>query len=216
MNYIDRIDQRFFQQKTPDYDSIFFLIITRLCLWLKAIHSDFPYSPTDLIRSADGLLRWSNAHSFRIKNIWSPPMIDILKWNVDGSSFSKPGPSGIGGVLRNHHGHVLGMFSVPAGILDSNIAELRAIVKAIDLSASNCRLHHKHLIIESDSVNVIRWMTNPLSRPWKHHNLFSYVNRLKAYFSSITFSHIFHESNSMADGLAKQGVRRSSEFVAWL
>jgi hypothetical protein len=38
-----------FQQKTPDYDTIFFLIITHLCLWLKVIHSDFPYSPTNLI-----------------------------------------------------------------------------------------------------------------------------------------------------------------------
>jgi hypothetical protein len=52
-----------FQQKTPDYDTIFFLIITRLCLWLKAIHSDFPYSPSDLLRSADGLIRWSNVQS---------------------------------------------------------------------------------------------------------------------------------------------------------
>ena len=132
------------------------------------------------------------------------------------SSLGKPSPSRIGGVLRNHHGHLLGMFFVLVGILDFNIAELRAIVKAIELSSSNCLLHHQHLIIESDSVNVIRWMNNPRSRPWKHHNLFSLVNRLKAYFGSITFSHIFRESNCMADGLAKQGVRRSSEFVAWL
>ena len=205
-----------FQQKTPDYDSIFFLIITRLCLWLKAIHSDFPYSSSDLIRSADGLFRWSNAHSFRIHNMWSPSMINSLKWNVDGSSLGKPGPSGIGGVLRNHHGHLLGMFSVPVGILDSNIAELRAIVKAIELSASNCLFHHQHLIIESDSVNAISWMNKPHNRPWKHHNLFSSVNRLKAYFGSITFSHIFRESNCMADCMAKQGVQRSSDFVAWL
>ena len=144
-----------FQQKTPDYDTIFFLIITCLCLWLKAIHSDFPYSSTDLIRSTDGLIRWSNVQSFRIDNMWSPPMVNSFKWNVDGSSLGKPGPSAIGGVLRNHHGHLLGMFFVPVGILDSNIAELRAIVKAIELSVSNCLLHHQHLIIESDSANVI-------------------------------------------------------------
>jgi ribonuclease HI len=143
-------------------------------------------------------------------------MINSLKWNVDGSSLGKPGPSGIGGVLRNHHGHLLGMFSVPVGILDSNIAELRAIVKAIELSASNCLFHHQHLIIESDSVNAISWMNKPHNRPWKHHNLFSSVNRLKAYFGSITFSHIFRESNCMADCMAKQGVQRSSDFVAWL
>jgi hypothetical protein len=88
-----------FQQKTPDYDTIFFLIITRICLWLKAIHSDFSYSPTDLIRLADGLIRWSNVRSFRIVNMWSPPMVNSFKWNVDGYSLSKPGPFGIGGVL---------------------------------------------------------------------------------------------------------------------
>ena len=82
-------------------------------------------------------------------------MINSFKWNVDGYSLGKPGPSGIGGVLQNHHDHLLSMFSVPVGILDSNIAELRAIVKAIELSTSNCLLHHQHLIIESDSINVI-------------------------------------------------------------
>jgi ribonuclease HI len=154
--------------------------------------------PTDLIRSADGLFRWSNAHSFRINNMWSPPMINSLKWNVDGYSLGKSGPSRIGGVLRNHHGHLLGRFSVPVGILDSNIAELRAIVKVIELSTSNCLLHHQHLIIESDSANVISWMYKPHIRPWKHHNLFSFVNRLNAFFGSITFSHIFRESNCLA------------------
>ena len=35
-------------------------------------------------------------------------------------------------------------------ILDFSIAKLRAIVKAIELSAPNCLLHHKHIIIEYD------------------------------------------------------------------
>ena len=105
-----------FQQKKHDYDTIFFLIITRLCLWLKAIHSDFPYSPTDLIRSTHDLLRWSNVHYFRINNMWSPPMINSFKWNVDGSSLGKLGPSGICGMLWNHHCHFLGMLSFLVGI----------------------------------------------------------------------------------------------------
>jgi len=142
-------------------------------------------------------------------------MVNSFKWNVDGSSLGKPGPSRIGGVLRNHHGHLLGVFSVPVGILDSNLVELRVVVKTIELSASNCLLHHKHLIIESDSANVISWMHNPHNRQWMHHKLFSSVNGLNAYFGSITYTHVFRESNYMADYMAKQGVRRSSEFVAW-
>jgi len=31
--------------------------------------------------------------------MWSPPMVNSFKWNVDGYSLSKPGPFGIGGVL---------------------------------------------------------------------------------------------------------------------
>jgi hypothetical protein len=129
-----------FQQKSPNYDSVFFLIITRLCLWLKALHLDFPYSPSDLLRSAEGLIRWSNIQITRTSVIWSPPTIDSFKWNVDGSSLGKPGLSGISGVLRNHHGHLFGIFSLPVGILDSNIAKLRDVVRAIELSASNCLL----------------------------------------------------------------------------
>jgi hypothetical protein len=38
------------------------------------------------------------------------PMINRFKWNVDGTSIRKPGPSEIDGVLRNHHGILLGNF----------------------------------------------------------------------------------------------------------
>jgi len=144
-----------FQQKSPNYDSVFFLIITWLCLWLKALHPNFPYFPSDLLRSVEGLIRWSNVQITRTGVIWSPLTIDSFKWNMDDSSLGKPGLSGIGGVLRNHHSHLLSIFSLPVGILDSNIAELRAVVKAVELSASNCLLHHKHITIKSDSANVI-------------------------------------------------------------
>lgn len=119
-------------------------------------------------------------------------------------------------VLRNHNGILFGIFSLSVGILDSNIAELRAIVKAIELSVFNCCLHHIHIIIESDSANVISWMNKPHNRPWLHHNLFSSVQRLASCFGSLTFTHSVSESNHMADHLAKKGVLRNTEFFAWL
>eukprot|EP00258_Populus_trichocarpa_P028500 XP_024444519.1 uncharacterized protein LOC112324681 [Populus trichocarpa] len=205
-----------FKQKIPNYDTLFFLIVTRLCLWLKATEPDFPYSSSDLLRSAEGLIRWTNSQTLRTGVMWSPPMTNRFKWNVDGSSIEKPGPSGIGGVLRNHHGILLGIFSLSVGILDSNVAELRAVIKAIELSASNCFLHHKHIIIESDSANVISWMNNLHNRPWIHHKLFSSAQRLASCFDSITYTYSYRESNHMADHLAKQRVHRISDFVAWL
>ena len=106
-------------------------------------------------------------------------------------------------------------FSLPVGILDSNIAELRVVVKAIELSTSNCLLHHKHITIESNSTNVISWMHNPHNRPWMHQELFSIVQRLTRFFGLITFAHVYRESSNMADCMAKQGVRKSSDFIAW-
>jgi hypothetical protein len=47
------------------------------------------------------------------------------------------------------------------GIIESNEAKLWDIVKAIEILPSNPLLHHKHIIIESDSSNVISWMNNP-------------------------------------------------------
>ncbi|XVF56550.1 hypothetical protein PTKIN_Ptkin06aG0130000 [Pterospermum kingtungense] len=35
---------------------------------------------------------------------WIPPPKGVVKFNVDGSAFGKPGPAGIGGVMRNHEG----------------------------------------------------------------------------------------------------------------
>jgi ribonuclease HI len=96
--------------------------------------------------------------------------------------------------------------SLSIGILDSHVAKLRAIIKAIELSISNFCLHHKHIIIENDSANVISWMNNPHNRPWLHHNLFSSVQRLATCFGSLTLTHSLRESNHMADHLAKQGV----------
>jgi hypothetical protein len=59
-------------------------------------------------------------------------------------------------------------------------------------------------------------MHNSHNRPWMHRELFSTVQRLTRFFGSITFSHMsYRESNSLADCMAKQGVRRSNDFIAW-
>jgi ribonuclease HI len=77
----------------------------------------------------------------------------VLKWNVDRSSPGKPGPAGIGGVLRDHNGLLLRLFSIPVGIKDSNEAELLAVVKALELSTLKEDMFGKEVVVESDSRN---------------------------------------------------------------
>lgn len=45
----------------------------------------------------------------------------------------RPGTAGIGGVLRNHKGKVLYMFSKHVGIKDSNKAKVLSILEALQI-----------------------------------------------------------------------------------
>jgi len=69
---------------------VFFLIIIRYYLWLKAIDFDFPYTASDLLKSAKELLRWINLQKPKLVVMWSPPKGNSFKWNMDGSSLGKP------------------------------------------------------------------------------------------------------------------------------
>ena len=50
-----------------------------------------------------------------------------LKFNVDGSARGKPGPAGIGGVLKDCMAVTKAVFSRAIGVADSNVAELLAV-----------------------------------------------------------------------------------------
>ncbi|KAK5837086.1 hypothetical protein PVK06_012896 [Gossypium arboreum] len=49
----------------------------------------------------------------------------VLKFNVDRAAHWKPWPAGCNGVLCDHTGEILALFSHLLGSLDSNEAELR-------------------------------------------------------------------------------------------
>ncbi|KAK2635350.1 hypothetical protein Ddye_030142 [Dipteronia dyeriana] len=89
---------------------------------------------------------------------WIPPTVDNLKFNVDGSSKGKPGPSGIGGVLRDSYGKVLCLFSAFSGILDSNVADLWAIKRAVELCFSNLLLRGRDILVVRVSKVAVAWV----------------------------------------------------------
>ncbi|KAK3222286.1 hypothetical protein Dsin_009311 [Dipteronia sinensis] len=78
---------------------------------------------------------------------WIPPTSTDLKFNVDGFALGKPGPAGIGGVLRDCDGKVLCMFSCYIGIHDSDTVKVIAIHKACVLYASNQTLANRNIEI---------------------------------------------------------------------
>ena len=64
---------------------------------------------------------------------WCPRNDGSLKFNVDGSTKGKPGLAGIGGLLRNSESVVVALFSIPVGVMDSNVAEVLAIKEASEM-----------------------------------------------------------------------------------
>jgi ribonuclease HI len=118
----------------------------------------------------------------------STPAIEELKRNVDCSAFGKPGRARIGGVLRDHKGVVLCLFSAFVGIKESNETELLAVLKALELAASRDELCGKRFMIESDSANVVNWMRDKSKRPWKFHDIFIRAARFMAVLKLVHYA----------------------------
>ena len=92
---------------------------------------------------------------------WSKPPIGFLKFNVDGLAIDKPGPTGIGEVLRDDFENVKIVFSKAVGIIDSNLAELLAVRETFIVFAVSKWAKTHSLLIESDSINVVNWIKCP-------------------------------------------------------
>eukprot|EP00268_Persea_americana_P009152 TRINITY_DN13625_c0_g1_i4.p1 TRINITY_DN13625_c0_g1~~TRINITY_DN13625_c0_g1_i4.p1 ORF type:complete len:159 (-),score=28.79 TRINITY_DN13625_c0_g1_i4:37-513(-) len=73
------------------------------------------------------------------------PPYGVLKFNVDGAAKGKPGLTGIEGVLRNHKGEVIYMFSKHVGINFSNETEVLARLEALRIYHT---LYQQNLIVE--------------------------------------------------------------------
>jgi hypothetical protein len=62
-----------FNNKQPDYELYFLLILTRLCVWIMALYPAFSYCALDLLISPDGLDKWMNVMKIRPSITWSAP-----------------------------------------------------------------------------------------------------------------------------------------------
>ncbi|PWA51835.1 reverse transcriptase [Artemisia annua] len=111
----------------------------------------------------------------------SPPDVGSLKFNVDGVARGKPGPAGIGGLLRKNCGAVVAMFSIPIGVLDSNVVEVMAIKEACRMVTEKLDLSSSGIIVKSDSLNAVSWVRHPLEIPWR---LLSHFQEIDLFLST--------------------------------
>ncbi|PWA45434.1 reverse transcriptase [Artemisia annua] len=146
---------------------------------------------------------------------WRPPNVGSLKFNVDGAARGKPGPAGIGGLLRNNCSAVVAMFSIPLGVLDSNVVEVMAIKEACRMVNEKLDLSSSGIIVESDSLNAVSWVRHPFERSWR---LLSHFQEIDLFLSSNgnrSIAHIKSEGNCDAVKLAREDVLRSIPLSIW-
>lgn len=144
-----------FNGKKSSSDQVMDVICFRVAWWFK-FFSCGSKMPISLILLN---LKESCRDSKKTRNprmvSWSPLIMDTLKFNVDGSAKGNPGLVGIGGVLWDANSHVLCLFSLSVGIIDSNSIEIMAIHQALTLCASNPVVMNHLVTIISDSKSVV-------------------------------------------------------------
>ncbi|XVF61697.1 hypothetical protein PTKIN_Ptkin08bG0151400 [Pterospermum kingtungense] len=125
-------------------------------------------------------------------------------------------PAGIEGVLRDHRGKELICFSKNIGMADSNAAEFLAIREAFLLFTSSPWAPSCKLIVESDSLVVVKWTLALVSVAWRMRNVSNHIENLKVLLAGWDIQHTLREANHRTDMLAKDGVNRVVDMVEWI
>lgn len=196
------------------------LILLRLCWWIKGRGDWFPYSSDEVLRHPQCLRQMPGSMPKPMGRVthrpWSPPSISDIKWNVDASLDPIRNRSAIGGVLRNFMGIFRCVFSSPIPMMEINSAEVYAIFRAIKISMACEEIKTQSIIIESDSANAVAWSNAGCGGPWNLNFLLNFIRNTAKSHRNIHISHKGRSSNMVADALAKQGLRRENEFLAWM
>ncbi|EOY07078.1 Uncharacterized protein TCM_021598 [Theobroma cacao] len=185
----------------------------RVAVWAKAKWPHKNGSTIDTYRNPSLGAAITQLKQGRKANGWATPAPREMKFNVDEATKGSPGESGIGGVMRDEHGHIKIMFSKSIGVGDANLAEIIAIREAFILFIASKWGQTKSLIIERDSSNAVKWVNQPTKGPWRLQKWILHVERLKREVISWQINHTFGGNNQLADRLAKAGIQRVQDLI---
>lgn len=102
-------------------------------------------------------------------------------------------------------------------LVEINPVEVLAIHRTIQISLINSdTFKARPMVLESDSTNAVRWCGKAIEGPWNLRFILNFINVAPSKGLNISIIHRGRSSNVVADALVKQGLHRTSEFVAWL
>lgn len=99
--------------------------------------------------------------------------------------------------------------------MEINSAEILAIYRAIKIHLNSDHTSRSKFCIESDSLNAVKWSNDPSGGPWNLTFILNFIRSLTLK-GEVVISHKARGCNFVADSLAKQGLDRNDEFLAWL
>ncbi|KAF6135091.1 hypothetical protein GIB67_040402 [Kingdonia uniflora] len=130
---------------------------------------------------------------------WELPNHGEIKINTDGAARGNPGKGGIGCIFRDREGKILGSFVQGLGLVSNYTAECKAIIKGVDLVASNGWLI---AWVESDSKAEVEAFHSD-NIPWI---LEAEWANAKRSMQQIIISATWREANFSVDALSKRGA----------
>lgn len=125
---------------------------------------------------------------------------------TDGACRGNPGPAGIGVVICNESGEIVKEYKDFIGNATNNIAEYRALIKALELASD---FSVTRLECFSDSELMVRQLNGVYRvKNEKLHKLFLWVREKARRFEEVTYSHVPRENSLIkrADKLANLGI----------
>lgn len=67
-----------------------------------------------------------------------------------------------------------------------------------------------------DSANVVRWCNEDNGGPWNLNFQLNLIRNARKLWLDVSIIHKGRSSNFVANALAKKGLSREDDFVAWL
>jgi ribonuclease HI len=133
--------------------------------------------------------------------------------NYDGAVFSEQNEAGVGVIIRNHRGEVMGSLSQRIPYPHS--------VEAVEASAARCAIQFAKdlgfmlIDLEGDSKIIVEALLLKAPCTTIYGNVIEDIKQSAQNLQSVHFLHINREGNVMAHLLAKR-ARLNKPFEAWM
>ncbi|KAK8594160.1 hypothetical protein V6N13_125969 [Hibiscus sabdariffa] len=179
---------------------------------LQALWADVTPAFTDVVASPIRLSSVQPRPKILEVHGWIASVKGSVKFNTDGTVEGSYGEAGIGGCLRDDNSKTLLYFSMSVGVNNVVSTEILAIKEALRLYNSLKGSHSYTVVIESDNQSVVGWLQHPHLAPVNiREETIGCINECKDL--DCRFQFVSREGNTVADGLAKKGIRRVQPLV---